>query len=289
MSNLKEISSLIRIRQWPKNLLVLVPGFFAGSMTWNDELIHALLGFAVFCLVCSAIYIFNDYFDREADRLDDSKKNRPLAKGSVSEKTALLLAIFALGGGVAISVLLPIQFMMLAGSYLGINILYTTWLKRVPIVDVIIIATGFLLRIFSGGILFDVVVSKWLVLITFFGALLVAFSKRRSELSLPNAREIRPALRGYNKTFIDLIIVGLSGICIMLYIMYAIDDEVIDRLNSNYVYLTVIPVIVGFLRYLQQVFVFNNTGAPSELLLKDHWLKSIVMLWLASFYFLLYA
>ncbi len=287
MNSFGEIIKLIRVHQWTKNLLIFVPGFFAGTLT-AESLTTLTMGYFAFCFFSSCVYIFNDYLDRDADRLDEKKKNRPLVSGSVSIGTAFGVAgALAIGGGVLVS-LLPLYFIYVIGSYLCINLLYSIWLKHVPIVDVVIIAVGFLLRVFGGGFLIEVELSKWLILLTFFVSLLIAFAKRRNELLSPNPEAIRPALKGYNIKFTDLSITALSGICVIFYVMYTIDPEVTVRLNSSYIYLTVIWVILGFLRYLQQVFVNNNAGAPAELLIEDHWLKGIIILWLGSFYYFLY-
>jgi len=282
-----EILKLLRVHHWTKNLLVFIPLFFAGELT-QPSIIVLTLGFITFCMVSSSIYIFNDYMDRSADKMDANKRYRPLASGSVSVKKALIIAVILLFGTVTLLFQLPQLFSVIIGGYFILNILYSTWLKHVPIVDVIIIAIGFLLRIFGGGILGGVLLSKWIILLTFFVALLIAFAKRRSELLSPDAVKVRPALKGYTLKFTDLIITLLSSVSLIFYVMYTIDPEVTNRLNSSYVFLTVIFVLFGFLRYLQQVFVNNNAGAPADLLIKDHWLKVIILMWLASFYYFLY-
>ena len=282
-----EILKLLRVHHWVKNLLVFIPLFFAGEFT-QPSIIILILGFIAFCMVSSSIYIFNDYMDRNADKMDAKKKFRPLASEIVSVKTALIIAVILLFGTVTLLFQLPQLFSIIIGGYFILNILYSTWLKHVPIVDAVIIAIGFLLRIFGGGILGDVLLSKWIILLTFFVALLIAFAKRRSELLSPDPVDVRPALKGYTLKFTDLIITLLSSVSLVFYVMYTIDPEVTSRLNSPYVFLTVILVLFGFLRYLQQVFVNNNTGAPADLLMKDHWLKVIILMWLASFYYFLY-
>jgi 4-hydroxybenzoate polyprenyltransferase len=282
-----EMLKLLRVHHWTKNLLVFMPLFFAGELT-QTSIVVLSIGFLAFCLVSSSVYIFNDYMDRSADKIDEVKKHRPLASGSVSVISAFVIGVSLLLCAGILLFQLPQIFSLIVGSYLLLNILYSIWLKHVPIVDVVIIAIGFLLRLFGGGVLGGVLLSKWIILLTFFVALLIAFAKRRSELLSPDSVKLRPALKGYNLKFTDLIIILLSSVSLIFYVMYTIDSEVTSRLDSSYVFLTVIFVLFGFLRYLQQVFVNNNAGAPADLLLKDHWLKVIIVMWLASFYYFLY-
>jgi decaprenyl-phosphate phosphoribosyltransferase len=281
------ILKLMRVHHWTKNLLVFIPIFFAGGIL-QPNLLILTLGFISFCLAASSIYIFNDYMDRDADRMDASKKNRPLVNGTVSVKNAIIIASLLVVTASVILLWLPPLFSIILGGYILLNILYSIWLKHVPIVDVVIISIGFLLRIFGGGILGDVALSKWIIVLTFFIALLISFAKRRSELLAPDPIKVRPALKGYNLKFTDLIIVLLSSVSLIFYVMYTIDTEVTERLNSSYIFLTVIFVLFGFLRYLQQVFVNEDAGSPVDLLIKDHWLKVIIILWLMSFYYFLY-
>ena len=287
MNSISQILKLIRVQQWTKNLLVFAPGFFAGELSRQSFWV-LLAGFSAMCLFSSCVYVLNDYLDRETDREDENKKHCPLAKGLVSVRIAMGVFFVFLIVGSGLLLLVPLAFVYIIIVYLGINILYSFWLKHLAIVDVVIISIGFLLRMFGGGILVNVELSKWLMLLTFFMALLIAFAKRRNELLHVHPEKNRPALKGYSLPFTDFTISTLSGACLIFYVMYTIDTEVTERLNSSYVYLTVIWVVLGFLRYLQQVFVHNNAGAPAELLLQDHWLTGIILLWLGSFYYFLY-
>jgi len=287
MSRAKEILKLIRVNQWTKNLLIFVPGFFAGKIS-EENILILTLGFIAFSLSASIVYIFNDIQDLEADRNDEVKKYRPLAKGTISIKSSLWSLLILLLLAATTLFKLNIDFTKILGSYLALNVFYSIGLKHIPILDALIISFGFLLRIFGGSVILDVAPSKWLILLTFFVALIITLAKRRNELLHKSPEKIRPALRGYNLKFTELTIVLLSGISIVFYVMYTIDSEVTYRLHSEYVYITVIFVLMGFLRYLQQVFVFNNAGTPSDLLIKDHLLKLIIILWIGSFYYFLY-
>lgn len=281
------ILRLLRVHHWTKNLLLFAPIFFAGGVL-NEFVIKLFLGLIAFCFASSTVYIINDFMDLDLDRLHANRKNRPLASGLISVKTSfILVTVLVLSCG-AILYFLPLTFSYIIFTYIFINILYSIWLKHIAILDVTIIASGFLLRLSGGGLLAEVELSKWIILLTFFAALLIAVAKRRNELLMPNAAEIRPSLKGYSLKYTDAIIALLSGVCLVFYIMYTIDPEVTNRLNSQYVYFTVIFVLLGFLRYLQQVFIHNDAGSPVHLLAKDHWLKLLIFLWLSSFYYLLY-
>ena len=188
--------------------------------------------------------------------------------------------------------MISINAFLLIAIYFVINIAYSFGLKNYAIIDILIIAAGFLLRIFIGGSVIDVVVSKWLVLMVFLLSLILAFGKRRDDFLLMQEdadKKMRTSIHGYNLPFIDAAVLLLSIISIVVYILYTVSDDISNRLHTNYFYLTSFPVIVGFLRYLQQIHVFNNTGSPTSLLLKDRVIQITLLLWVLSIYFFIYA
>jgi 4-hydroxybenzoate polyprenyltransferase len=195
----------------------------------------------------------------------------------------LLACSFAIAGQVSEEVAIGIGF------YFIMNLAYTFGLKKVSILDVSIIATGFVIRVLVGGSASDVHISHWIIIDTFLLALILALSKRRAELNLHGKNvEVRQSLKGYNEGFLDLSLVLFSAITIVSYIMYCVSDEVMIRLESEYVYLTSIFVMLGLMRYLQQIIVKKSTKSPIKMLFADRFLLVVVISWVASFVFILY-
>ena len=273
----------MRIRHWIKNLLLFFPLLFAGALG-DLHLVHiTLLGFLAFCLVTSGVYILNDIWDREADRLHPTKRNRPIASGALNVRTAYSVASALVTIGVVIAGFLDLTFLILLGIYFVLNWLYNLFLKRVAVVDITIIALGFVLRIFAGGVLGDVEISHWLVLITFLLALFLALGKRRNEISED------AVVVGYNARFIDVALTLFGSVTVVAYILYTISPEVTARIGSEFVYFTCLPVVLGLLRYLQLLIVFDRPADPTDVVLRDPFLLILVLVWLGGFIFLIYA
>lgn len=268
-----------------------MPAFFAQVITDQSLVLILLAGFFAFCLVASSIYIFNDYYDIEADRLHPKKKLRPLAAGLVTSKEAIFAGMVCLVIALVLMISIGITtFSILLGSYLVLTISYTLFLKKIAFVDLFVLAMGFLLRIFAGGELADVPISEWLVIMTFLGAMMIGLGKRRDEfiLSEKTTTDIRPALNGYNLQFIDIAIVFVSAVTTVAYLMYTLSPEVTDRIGNNYVYFTSFFVIFGMLKYLQLTFVHGESGQPTRLFLQNPVLRFILLLWIITFALLLY-
>ncbi|MEM7103592.1 MAG: UbiA prenyltransferase family protein [Bacteroidota bacterium] len=290
-ASIPPIIRLLRPEQWIKNLLIFMPAFFAQVITDQSLVLILLAGFFAFCLVASSIYIFNDYYDIEADRLHPKKKLRPLAAGLVTSKEAIFAGMVCLVIALVLMISIGITtFSILLGSYLVLTISYTLFLKKIAFVDLFVLAMGFLLRIFAGGELADVPISEWLVIMTFLGAMMIGLGKRRDEfiLSEKTTTDIRPALNGYNLQFIDIAIVFVSAVTTVAYLMYTLSPEVTDRIGNNYVYFTSFFVIFGMLKYLQLTFVHGESGQPTRLFLQNPVLRFILLLWIITFALLLY-
>jgi decaprenyl-phosphate phosphoribosyltransferase len=246
------------------------------------------LAFLSFCLMASCVYILNDLKDVEADRLHPQKRKRAIASGAVSPGRAIVVAcilgLISLGTASFLSIdLLGVLFV-----YLFINFAYTYVLRAVAIVDITIIALGFLLRIFAGGVVADIPISHWLIVQTFLLALLLALGKRRAEFTNHGKEAMRASLSGYNLPFIDGAMVFLGAVTVVAYLMYTISPEVTSRIGSEYVYLTGFFVVLGILRYLQLAMVYSLTETPSRLLLKDSFLQVVLLGWGLLFGWLLY-
>ncbi|KUY29699.1 decaprenyl-phosphate phosphoribosyltransferase [Elizabethkingia ursingii] len=291
---MKKYLKLLRVEQWVKNLFVFLPVFFSGKIMDTDLFSKSCVAFIVFSLTASCIYILNDYMDIELDKQHPEKRNRPLASGAIGKKTAIgifvLLIVLAVGFTLYMQNQgLEIQdFATVVISYFIINILYTFKLKHVAIVDICIIATGFVLRVLAGGYITGIVVSQWAILLTFILALVLAIGKRRGELI--NAQingKTRKALDGYNVQFADIALSISCALAIVCYLMFTLSPEVQQKFHPR-VFYTVIFVVFAFLRYLQQTLVYNKTESPTKIIYKDHYIQATMLLWLIAFLLQIY-
>ena len=243
-----------------------------------------------FCAVASAAYIINDIFDAGRDRLHELKRERPLATGSATVRYAIPLMIICLVVAVAAALMISLTYLYVIAAYFGLNLAYSAFLKHISLVDISMIAVGFVLRVIAGGIAADVPVSKWLILMTFLLACCLALGKRRDDLLLDVDKQgLRPALNGYTLPFIDASLIVLSVTTIVCYIMYTVSEEVVRRLNSDNVYMSSIFVIIGILRFVQIAIVEQKSGSPTRILLRDPMIQVMIGLWFVTFLVILYA
>lgn len=286
MSKVKHYLQLMRIHQWVKNFFIFLPLFFAFKMDQIPLLIADVWAFIGFCFVASSIYIINDWNDVEADRLHPEKRNRPLASGAVNKKEASFLIFALLTTGVVIySLFLNQAALIILLSYFVLNIFYSLKLKHVPIIDISIVAIGFVIRIFIGGVVTDTPLSRWIVVMTFLLAIFLALGKRRDDVVIfeKTGDKVRKNVDGYNLTFLNMSLIIVSAIMIVAYIMYTISPEVTDR-NGDNLYITSFFVFVGLFRYLQIIFVEERGGNPTSIFLKDNFIRIILVLWAVSFF-----
>jgi 4-hydroxybenzoate polyprenyltransferase len=290
MRQLKAFLQIARPHQYVKNGFVWFPLFFGHKLLDLQAVVQTFWAFLGFCLVASSVYILNDIKDVEEDRRHPVKKYRPLASGTLRPGQAVAFMIFLLVLSLIIAVtLLPQEFLFILGAYLLLNILYTFFLKHLAIIDIVCIGIGFVLRIFAGGLAADIRVSHWIVLMTFLLALFLALSKRRDDLLLEACgHNPRKCLNGYNLEFVSLSMVVMVSVVIMAYILYTVSPEIIEKHRTNQLYLTSFWVIIGLLRYLQITFVEQRSGSPTLILLKDYFLLAVIILWILTFYLMLY-
>jgi len=281
---------LIRVKHWVKNLFIFIPAFFAGVLFDPENIVPLLIGFACFSLVASAIYVVNDYRDIEQDRNHPEKKNRPLASGAVSPAVAGIVLVICLGVGFGLSYYVSFNFFLVLGLYFILNLGYSLGLKNISILDIMIVASGFLLRTIAGGIIIQVSVSQWLLIMVFLLALFLALSKRLDDLivSEQEGKVSRKIVKHYNLGFVHSGIAMIAGIIMVSYIMYTISDEVKARLHSEHLYFTAIFVIAGLLRYLQITLVEQRSGSPTKIFLTDRFIIVTLFGWVASFFILIY-
>lgn len=291
MRQLKAYLQLARPNQYVKNGFVWFPLFFGHKLLDSQALWNTWWAFLAFCLAASSVYILNDLKDVEEDRRHPVKKYRPLASGLLRPAQAVVFMILLLVISLVIIVtLLPPEFLFIVGAYLLLNILYTFFLKHLAIIDIVCIGIGFVLRIFAGGLAADIRVSHWIVLMTFLLALFLALSKRRDDLLLEACgHNPRKCLNGYNLEFVSSSMVIMASVVIMAYILYTVSPEIIVKHGTNQLYLTSVWVIIGLLRYLQITLVEQRSGSPTLILLKDSFLLAVIILWILTFYLMLYA
>ncbi|OIK44733.1 prenyltransferase [Elizabethkingia sp. HvH-WGS333] len=291
---MKKYLKLLRVEQWVKNLFVFLPVFFSGKIMDTDLFSKSCVAFIVFSLTASCIYILNDYMDIELDKQHPEKRNRPLASGAIGKKAAIGIFVLLIALAVGFTLYMQNQgleikeFATVIISYFVINILYTFKLKHVAIVDICIIATGFVLRVLAGGYITGIVVSQWAILLTFILALVLAIGKRRGELI--NAQingKTRKALDGYNVQFADIALSISCALAIVCYLMFTLSPEVQQKFHPR-VFYTVIFVVFAFLRYLQQTLVYNKTESPTKIIYKDHYIQATMLLWLIAFLLQIY-
>lgn len=283
--------NLLRISHWVKNLFLFLPLFFSGKiMDDMSALWHVSIGFILFSFTASSIYIINDLKDVEADRLHPEKKNRPFASGRISANSGIAIAILLLVIAFVGAYLLNIYFMFVLSAYFFMNIAYSLGLKHVAIIDITIIATGFLLRVLAGGLVSNVHISHWIMLMTFLLALFLGLAKRRDDviIFLESGQRMRKSVDGYNLEFINASMVIMSAVVIVSYIMYTISDDTVLRFNTRYLYVTGIFVIIGIIRYLQITFVYNKSGNPTKVLLNDRFLQLTLICWIITFFLIIY-
>ncbi len=249
----------------------------------------AILGVVIFSFISSCVYILNDYRDVEADRLHPEKKNRPLASGAIAPKNALI--VMALLFTVAIGLcwyFATWKVLVIVLVYFGLNIGYSFGWKHIPVIDVNIIAFGFLLRVFLGGYITGLPISDWTVVLTYSLALILALGKRRGEVLNEEIKgNTRKSLEGYNKSYLNTALAVTCSITIVFYVMFVLADEVQERFH-HYVFYTFVFVVLAILRYLQQTIVFNKTESPTKMVYKDVFLQMIFLAWVVSFTLLIY-
>lgn len=292
---MKAYLKLLRVEQWVKNLFVFIPLFFSGKIFETTQLFETIFSFIIFSFTASSIYIINDYSDIESDRAHPEKCRRPLASGEISVGRAKFvlvgLVISTIGLIISLSDVFGynvLKFGAVISSYFVMNLAYTFRLKHIAIVDISIIAVGFVLRVLAGGYATGIVVSQWAIILTFVLALVLAVGKRRGELvNTQLSGNTRKALDGYNIQFADIVLSISVTLAIVSYIMFVISPET-QKEFTNKVFYTFIFVIFAFLRYLQQTLVYNRTESPTKMIYKDRYIQVVLALWGFAFLILIY-
>ena len=285
------ILKILRPHQWVKNTFIFIPLFFGGSLFDMADWTSSLVAFVAFSFAASAIYSINDIVDVEADKKHPKKCKRPIAAGLVSKRQASLLAIILAIAALALPFLLNNRMLsVVIALYLAMNLCYCIRLKHYAIIDVCIVAMGFVMRIVAGGVATDIVLSRWIVMMTFLLTLFLSFAKRRDDVLIMNETGMAPRKNTsrYNLTFINQAITITGGVMLVCYIMYTVSPEVIERFNSPNLYMTSFFVILGLLRYIQLTVVDERSGEPTRLVLSDRLIQLIIAGWIISFAIIIY-
>ena len=291
--NIRHIIKVARPTHWIKNLFVFLPVFFGGGLLNTAGAVSATLTFLSFSLAASAIYCLNDIIDVEADRAHPVKCKRPIASGAITIPQAYGMMALSIFISIVLMFLLPeghTNAIIVIIAYFVINVAYCLRFKEYAIIDVCIIASGFVLRILAGGYATGVQLSKWIVLMTFLLTLFLAFAKRRDDVLRMNTTGQAPRANTsrYNLTFINQAITITAGVMLVCYVMYTVSPEIIAQFATDKLYLTSILVILAILRYLQISFVDEKSGDPVKVALSDRATQLILLAWLLSFLVIIY-
>jgi 4-hydroxybenzoate polyprenyltransferase len=282
------VIALLRPASWLKNAFVLAPLLFAKK-TDVDSILSAVAATVVFCLVASLIYIVNDWSDRVEDACHPRKRNRPLASGELNGRHAFIAGagclVLATAAGLMAS--LPAAFWAIVAIYAAVNVAYSVRLRNVQLLDVLIIAAGFVLRVLAGTAALDVPASQFIVLSTGLLALLLAMGKRRTDLMLESA-DSRRSLSGYSLEFIDVGLATLAASVIGFYALFTVSDYAINRYHAESLYITTFFVATGVLRYLQILLAHGSYGTPTEIAIEDRFIQIVVAGWVMSFVLIAY-
>jgi 4-hydroxybenzoate polyprenyltransferase len=288
--NVLKYLKLLRVHHWVKNSFIFIAPFFGGVLFDPVLLLRLFAGVIAFGLAASAVYVFNDLQDLAEDRLHPVKKNRPIASGAVPPGHAVVLMIAVLVAGCLLALWVDHKLIMIVIAYVLLNAAYSLGLKRISILDIFIVSSGFIFRTVAGGMLSEIMLSHWLMIMILLLALFLAIAKRRDDLIIAreSGKVLRKASAQYSLEFVNTILAMFAAVIIVSYIMYTISPEVTSRLSSEYLYLTVIFVIMGLMRYLQLCLVQNASGSPVKILLNDRFIQFTILGWIGLFLIIIY-
>jgi 4-hydroxybenzoate polyprenyltransferase len=279
-----EIFKSLRPQQWIKNFFIFAPVIFSRNLLNRPVVLKSAAAFAAFCLIASAHYIFNDIRDLEEDRLHPVKSKRPLASGRLKTGPAVLsCAVFAVLG-LAVAAAINRGVLIISAAYFVLQVLYSLRLKHVVILDVFVVAAGFVIRVVAGGLAIEVAISSWLLICTMMLALFLAMGKRRHEIVLleGNARNHRPILKEYNTDLLDQMISVVTASTLVAYCLYTISEETVAKFGTRKLIYTVPFVLYGIFRYLYLIHLKAEGGSPESLIIKDKPLLLDLFLWIVA-------
>lgn len=273
----------LRPKQWAKNVLVAAAPGAAGVLTDSAVLGDVLIGIAAFCLVSSGTYYLNDIRDLESDRLHPDKRHRPIAAGVIPVPLALAVAGLLMAGGLALAAVVNLGFLGVVVGYIVLTTSYSMWLKHVAVIDIVTIASGFILRAVAGGVAADVPLSRWFVIVASFGSLFVVSGKRHGEhIDLgAEGHEVRPTLGAYSRNYLQYVWTVTSGVTLTAYCVWAFEQST-DDTSIPFYELSIIPFVCFILRYALLLDA-GRGGAPEDIVLSDRTLQALTVVWILVF------
>ena len=281
---------LIRANNWIKNLFILLPLFFSGELFNLTKLSNTILVIIGFSLVTSFVYIINDIFDINFDKNHQEKRFRPIASGRISIKKSVVIGSLLLFIGFSVLLLCSWNAFLISIIYVGLNLLYSAKLKHVSVIDFVIVAVGFVLRILIGGEVGDVELTQWMTIMVFLLCLFVAITKRRHDVYQYefNEQVNRKVVTKYTVEFMDKLLSINSSTLLVAYLLFITSEDVLTRYPSKYLMLTFLFVLIGVFRYNQITSVNNKGSSPLKILFEDIFLQITLFLWLVTFFFIIY-
>lgn len=287
---LLELLIAARPPEWIKNTFAFAALVFSGNLFSQAAILRSVAGFGALCMAASATYLVNDVRDRDKDRAHPTKSLRPIASGAVSQGLALFTAFLVGGAGIAVAFALNVQTGLIVVAYLVLTTSYSLVLKQVVILDVLAVASGFVLRVIVGAAAIEVKFSSWLVLCTFMLALFMGFGKRRHELVLleESATSHRSTLGEYSPQFLDMMMAVVTASAVMSYVLYTMDPETIAHFQSRGLIYTSVFVVYGIFRYLYLIHQKSWGGNPAAALYRDWSLQLSILLWALTVFLLRY-
>jgi 4-hydroxybenzoate polyprenyltransferase len=285
----------LRVRQWVKNVFIFAPMIFSMNFRQLEYVKNSTIAFILFSLITGTIYIFNDCIDRKYDRFHPKKKHRPIASGRLKVGHALIGALGVMAAALFLIFRLNRTFFLIAVIYIVLNILYSFYLKKIVILDVMIIAIGFVMRILIGGVINNIELSTWILIVTFLLSIFLGLIKRRQELVKLNAADqpaetgqTRMTLKKYNLSLLDQLISITTATTLISYIMYVVNPDIQSKFHTRNLFLTIPFVVFGVFRYLYLTYSKDKGESPEEIIFSDLPFSLNIVLWVIVFVFLIY-
>ena len=281
---------LIRLDNWVKNLFIFIPLFFSSELLNADKFVLTLFGSIGFSFVTSFVYIINDIFDIDFDKNHPDKKNRPISSGLISIRKSIIIGFLLFFIGITILWFTSFYSFLIAVFYFILNVSYSYRLKHIPIIDFVVVSIGFVFRIFIGGVIGEIELSKWMTVIIFLLSLFLAVTKRRDDVYQyqKDYKINRKVVEKYTVEFMDNIIMIVSSVLLVSYLLFITSEDVIMRYSNNSLLFTFIFVLIGIFRYNHLTYVYNKSASPVKILFKDRFLQIILFCWILTFFVIIY-
>lgn len=290
IKNLLKYFKLIRLNNWVKNLFIFIPLFFSSELLNSNKFILTLFGAIGFSFVTSFVYIINDIFDIDFDKNHPDKKYRPISSGLISIRKSIIIGLFLFFIGLTTLWFTSFHSFLITVFYFILNVLYSYKLKHIPIIDFVVVSIGFVIRIFIGGEIGEIELSKWITVLIFLLSLFLAVTKRRDDVyQFQEQNKVnRKVVEKYTVEFMDKVITIVSSVLLVSYLLFITSEDVIIRYSNNSLLITFIFVLIGIFRYNQITYVYNKSGSPIKILFRDRFLQIILFCWTLTFFIVIY-